>query len=94
MLYVSSCGRIELEITMDQARSASHVGRCDDDVAALCRMPGIAAQLERIDPETLRDDLRGYGAWDDAELADHETNLQRLVWLAAGAIVEEPDLYA
>lgn len=25
--------------------------------------------------------LRGYGAWDDAELADHDANLNRLVWL-------------
>jgi|GEM_PF-2252865 len=25
--------------------------------------------------------LKGYGAWDDSELSDHEENLSRLVWL-------------
>lgn len=33
--------------------------------------------------------LRGYGAWDDAELADHDTNLSRLVWLAGCMLREE-----
>jgi hypothetical protein len=48
----------------------------------------IRAQLERIDPKVLRDELREYGAWDDQELADHGQNLQRILWIAAGDIVE------
>jgi hypothetical protein len=44
--------------------------------------------LERIDAEALRKELREYGAWDDQELTDHEQNLQRILWIAAGDIVE------
>jgi hypothetical protein len=86
--YTRGCGRIEIEMSMEQAQSASHQGRCDDDVAMLAAEPDIAAQLEKIKPDVLRDELRDYGAWDADELADHEQNLQRIVWLAAGDIVE------
>ena len=48
----------------------------------------IRAQLERIDPEALRKELRECGAWSDEELADHKQNLQRILWIAAGDIVE------
>lgn len=87
--YHSGCGRIELKMTLAQAQSASHPGPCDADVAALVRARNISWQLTRIDPATLRDELRGYGAWDETELADHDQNLQRLIWIAAGDIAEE-----
>lgn len=89
MWHTSSNGLISLQMTLAQARSASHQGRCDEDVEALSREPKIARQLRKIDPEELRRELREYGAWDYAELADHEQNLQRFVWLAAGAIADE-----
>ena len=89
--YTSGCGRIELEMTLEQAASASHQGQCDDDVKALSEEPGIAAQLAKVDPALLREELREYGAWDVVELADHRQNLQRLLWLAAGDIVNDPD---
>jgi len=79
---------ITLQMTMDQARSASHQGQCDADVEALSRVPVIARQLRKLDADTLRRELREYGAWDADELADHEQNLQRILWLAAGEIVE------
>ena len=87
-------GRIEIELTREQADSIFHPGPCDDDVAALRRVPGIAKQLDAIDPATLRDELREYGAWDDSELADHDTNLDRILWLlgsdaADNAFMEE-----
>ena len=53
---------------------------------AVCLVPAIARQLRAIDPALLREELGGYGAWDETELADHAQNLQRLVWLAAGDI--------
>ena len=87
--YTSSNGRIELRMTLEQASSASHRGQCDDDVEALSREPEIAAQLAAIKPEDLRAELAEYGAWDADELADHEQNLQRILWLAAVDIVEE-----
>lgn len=87
--YNSSCGRIELAMTLEQAQSASHQGQCDDDVRALSAEPAIAAQLESIDPQLLIRELREWGAWDDEELADHDQNLQRFLWLAAADIAEE-----
>ena len=89
MWYTSGSGRIELKMTLAEARSASHQGHCDGDVAELAKVPRIAKQLAAINAETLRAELKEYGAWDADELADHEQNLQRILWLAAGDIVEE-----
>ena len=88
MWFSTSSGRIELKMTKAQAESASHQGQCDDDVKALSEVPAIRRQLAKIDPALLRAELRDYG-WDDAELADHAQNLRRLLWIAAGDIVEE-----
>lgn len=85
-----SCGsdRIELQMTKRQAQSASHSGSCDEGVLALSDEPKIARQLAKIDPQTLAAELKEYGAWDDEDLADHEQNLQRILWIAAGDIVD------
>ncbi|MGO4441370.1 hypothetical protein [Rhizobium sp. RAF56] len=37
--------------------------------------------------------LRPYGAWEDAELSDHQTNLERLVWLAGCDLREHGEIY-
>ena len=37
--------------------------------------------------------LKGYGAWTAEELANHETNLERLVWLAGCSLREGEDVY-
>lgn len=87
--WTSSSGRIELQFTLDQALSVSHQGACDEDVAQLVRVPEIAAQLDRIDAVELARELREYGAWDAAELADHDANLRRIVWLAGSDLREE-----
>ena len=89
MWFSTSSGRIELQLTKDQAHTGSHQGACDGDVAYLRTVPAIRRQLAKVDPETLRDELREYGAWDAEELADHDANLSRLLWLACGDIVEE-----
>ena len=64
MWDTSSSGRIELQMTLEQARSASHQGQCDEDVRELSKVPAIARQLAKIDADTLRAELREYGAWD------------------------------
>ena len=88
MWFSTGSGKIELQMTLEQARSASHQGQCDNDARDLSKVPAIARQLAKIDPAILRDELREYGAWDENELADHDQNLQRLLWLAAGDIVD------
>ncbi len=92
-IWSSGSGRIELSMTLEQAESCSHPGPCDHDVAFLSREPEIASQLAAIDPETLKGELREYGAWDDEELADHGQNLQRLLWIASNDVTENPEWY-
>jgi hypothetical protein len=87
--HTSSCGRISMDMTLDDAESASHQGQCDADVMLLSKQPHIAAQLAAIDAGILRQELKEYGAWDADELADHDANLQRFLWLAAGSIRDE-----
>lgn len=82
-------GRIEIQMTLEQARGASHSGDCSDDVLALSQEPRIARQLAKIDAEVLRRELEEYGAWDAEQLADHEENLQRILWLLACDVREE-----
>jgi hypothetical protein len=88
MWWSESLGRIELQITLAQAKSCSHSGRCDDDVAALRKVPAIRRQLDKLDPALVVECLREYGAWDDKELSNHDANLSRLVWIAACDIAE------
>jgi hypothetical protein len=87
--FSTSSGRIELQISLDDARSASHQGACDEEVAVLANEPYIVEQLAKFSPELIRDELRGYGTWGDEELADDAQNIQRLIWIAAGDIIEE-----
>jgi hypothetical protein len=90
MWWSTSSGRIELNITKADAASASHSGPCDISVAWLRRnRPELIRQLDKLDPALVAAELREYGAWDDAELADHEANLNRLVWIACNDITEE-----
>lgn len=89
MYWTSSSGKIELQITKAEARSASHQGQCDMSVFALSKKPRIKKQLDKIDKTVLTTELREYGAWSKIELADHTQNLQRLLWIACGDINEE-----
>ena len=78
-----------IKMTRAQAQSATHPGPCDDDVKALTATPAIRRQLDKIDPEALRKELKQHGAWSTEELADHEQNKQRIVWIAAGDICDQ-----
>lgn len=79
--FTTSSGRIELELTMGDAERVSHPGPCDADVAELRQIPRIARQLEAIKPDVLRAELRDYG-FEPESLANHEDNLDRILWLA------------
>jgi len=75
-------------MTLAQAASASHPGRCDDDVRYLSQVPKIRRQLAKLDPALVSAELKEWGAWNEVERADHAQNLQRLLWIAAGDIRE------
>ena len=80
-----------LEMTIEQARSASHQGKCDEDVEELIDNPSIKKQLDAIGADAIRDDLKEMGAWNDEELANDAENRLRFVWIAAGHIAEDYD---
>ena len=86
---IASFNRFEIAMTKKQAAECSHPGACDQDVAALVKTPAIARQLRRIPNVDLVAELQEYGAWDAQELADRAANDRRIVWLAAGNILEE-----
>ena len=88
MWFYTSSGRIELNITKAQAAIGSHQGQCDSDIAYLRTFPAIRRQLDKLDPSLVASELKEWGAWDDEELADHDANLSRLLWIACGDIVE------
>lgn len=88
MWFTSSCGRIEIQMTLEQAKSCTHPGPCDADVRTLSNDRKIRKQLEAIDPAILRQELSEYGAWDEVELSNHTENLQRILWIAAVDITE------
>ena len=84
----ASFNRFEIKMTLAQANNASHQGQCDDDVTALLAVPAISKQLDKIPADKIRAELAEYGAWDDTELADDAANRSRIIWLAAGDIVD------
>lgn len=86
--YGSNTGLITLEFTREQLNSIPLHGQCIDEVLELRKIPEIAEQLQKIDPEALREDLDVYGCWDDEELKSHDDNLNRLLWIATGEVQE------
>lgn len=90
MYFYTGTGRITLRVTLKDAKIGAHQGQCDGDIEWLrLNRPKIWRQLAKIDKDILRAELDEYGAWDDEELADHEANLTRILWIACGDIVEE-----
>ncbi len=79
---------LEISMTLDDALSASHAGQCDDDVGALVQLPSIAAQLNAIGADAIRDGLRESGAYSDEDSLEDEQNRHRAVWFAACDIRE------
>ena len=77
----------DLRLTKSQAEWGSHAGSCDAEIADLRSIPTIRRQLDAIAPEKLREELAEYGAWDERELADHQANLSRWLWISCGDII-------
>lgn len=88
MYWTTGSGRIELRITKAQAATGCHQGHCDDDISVLRLVPPIARQLQELNPELVASELKEYGAWDDKELTNHEENLNRILWIACGDIMD------
>lgn len=87
--WSTGSGRIELEMTLGQAESVSHSGRCDEDVKYLMSIPAIKKQLDAIPNSLMATELAECGVWDDEQLQDNTDNRMRLVWIAGCDISEE-----
>ena len=92
--WFSSSGRFSLTFpTLEDAQYCAHQGDCLPEVQETVGLDWMASQLEKIAPDVLRSELAEYGAWDAEELADHDANLERLVWIAANDVAEDPGTY-
>ena len=87
MFAIFSMG-LEIQLTKKQALKGAHFGDCEADVRELLKVPAIARQFAKIDPEKIKRELRKYGAWDDEELQNVEMNQVRILWEACGQICE------
>ena len=93
--WYDGSGRICLYFpTLDDAQYCAHQGDCLPEVQETMGMDWMAPQLAEVDPDDLRRHLAEYGAWDEDELSSHDDNLERLVWLAANDVAEDPETYA
>ena len=82
--------RFELPIPVAVALDCSQGGKdATDDVDYALRYTPAGDAVDALDPDLIREELRGYGAWDDEELADDEANRARLLWIAACDVREE-----
>lgn len=86
--YFDGLRGLSLSLTIEEAESVSHSGRCDEDVQALADEAHISAQLDAIGADAIRAGLKEAGAWDETELADDTANRLRAVWLAGGDVKE------
>jgi hypothetical protein len=92
--WTCGSGRVNLEFTgIDDCLACLGPGSVDNQVKDLSTVPEIAKQLAEIDPCDLRDCLKEYGTWDREELADHEQNLQRVLWIAACDVADFPEAF-
>ena len=82
--YFNYIGSIELPL--DIIESCYHTGDCSKDIKECIELPEIKAELSEIDPMQLINELKEYGAYTDEELSNHNDNLERIFWIAAGNI--------
>ena len=90
MPYISF-SRFELEIPQEVVDAVPHRGAADDAISANIDNAEVSSELNRVGPELIRDELRGYGAWGDEELTDEQENRKRLLWVAVLGIREEQE---
>jgi len=75
-----------ISLTSQDAANCSHSGQCDNDILLTMKKPYIKKQLDALPVDKLAIELKEYGAWDEIELQDHNANLMRILWIAAGDI--------
>lgn len=86
--YFAQFNRFEIKLSEDCVGDCHHQGDCQADVEQWMEDKYTSKQLKKLDVAKLAEELKEYGAWDAKELADHNKNLMRILWIAAGDIQE------
>ena len=95
-LYWASFNAFELRIPGQCAMDCSTPGRDASD-SVKHWLPKVRAQIEKDcfpnkpTPDKIRAELAEYGAWEDSELNDADTNMERLIWIAACNIRDDDE---
>jgi hypothetical protein len=87
--WSSSSGQIELSYTRKQAYSIPLSGAADEAVKDLMKNKNVMFQFSLIPCALIKKILLEYGAWDNEELQDRKTNIERLIWISCLDIQEE-----
>jgi hypothetical protein len=67
----------EIELPQDFIHSIPSQGRADESVSQIQHYYNI-----ECDEKDLITYLKSFGAWEDSELQNHDSNIDRLIWLA------------
>lgn len=78
--------RFTLELPAEAVADMSGQGRADEAVE---HWAGRIQRPSEVTPAKLKAELKEFGAWDAAELADDSENWRRILWIAAGNIRDE-----
>lgn len=78
--WTSSCGMLDLELTMAQIFSVNMAGPVDKEIRKLTEHPDVMSQIQHWDPEIVARNLRETGEWTEEELNDHWANIERTLW--------------
>jgi len=85
--YFYYIGSIELPIEIWMM--VPQIGAAEGSISAVRALPEVIAELSEINAEALRNELKDYGTWEESQLADHNENLNRILWIAALEIQDE-----
>lgn len=84
MVYISGNYVGDILVPMWVVETYPQMGSADDWSVMVINDPEVRLELDKILPEKVATELRDLGAWEEDELANHEDNLKRLVWVLVG----------
>jgi len=88
--YFTYQAQEELMIPYEVVALCSQQGDMGENVkSVLENNEEIRIQFYALDKEKVKYSLKEYGAWEDDDLQDHQTNLERLLWCSCCDISEE-----
>ncbi len=64
-------------------------GEHDGIIEDICNIPFVRKQLNKLDKELLKEQIKLYDIWNDHNPGNHKLNLHRIVWHAATNIIDQ-----